>query len=85
MRAPPHLKWPNLEGIMPEVLTSLNKCPPGITYCCCQRMLYSQPDFMEQKSALEELIEGASQLILFYPKFHCELNFIEQYWGNARF
>ena len=65
--------------------TSLNKCPPGITYCCCRRMLYSQPDFMEQKSALEELIEGAGHLILFYPKFHCELNFIEQYWGNAKF
>ena len=65
--------------------TSLNKCPPGRTDCCCWRMLYSQPDFMEQKSALEELIKGTGHLILFYLKFHCELNFIEQYWGNAKF
>jgi hypothetical protein len=34
---------------------------------------------------LQELYEGADQLCLYYPKFHCELNFIEQYWGNAKF
>ncbi|TFY76443.1 hypothetical protein EWM64_g7570 [Hericium alpestre] len=37
-----------------------------------------------QKSALEELIESRGHICDFYPKFHCELNFIEQYWGAAK-
>ena len=80
-----HLLISDGQTLKASCRTSLNKCPPGRTDCCCQRMLYSQPDFMEQKSTLEELIEGAGHLILFYPKFHCELNFIGQYWGNANF
>ena len=44
-----------------------------------------QDDFKEQKSLLQELYENAGHLCLYYPKFHCELNFIEQYWGNAKF
>ena len=34
---------------------------------------------------LQELYEDTGHLCLYYPKFHCELNFIEQYWGNAKF
>ena len=32
------------------------KCPPGRTDCCCQCLLFYQPDFMAQKSELEEFI-----------------------------
>jgi hypothetical protein len=53
--------------------------------CCCHHILFNQPDFVKQKSALEELIESRGHLCDFYPKFHCELNFIEQYWGAAKF
>jgi hypothetical protein len=65
--------------------SSLAKCPAGQTRCCCRQILYNQEDFKNQKSMLQELYEDAGHLCLYYPKFHCELNFIEQYWGNAKF
>lgn len=37
-----------------------------------------------QKSRLQELIESRHRICDFYPKYHCELNFIEQYWGAAK-
>lgn len=61
------------------------KCPAGSTDCCCRRILLCQPDFASQKSHLEELIESRGHICDFYPKFHCELNFIEQYWGAAKY
>ncbi len=39
---------------------------------------------MAQKSQLKELIESRSHICDFYPKYHCELNFIEQFWGAAK-
>ncbi|KAJ7181650.1 hypothetical protein C8R43DRAFT_1083839 [Mycena crocata] len=55
------------------------------TSCCCRKILFCQPDFVQQKSALEELIISRGHLCDFYPKYHCELNFIEQYWGAAKY
>ncbi|KIJ56048.1 hypothetical protein M422DRAFT_239241 [Sphaerobolus stellatus SS14] len=60
------------------------KCEPGRTDCCCRRLLFTQPDFVNQKSHLEELITSQNHICDFYTKFHCELNFIEQYWGAAK-
>ena len=40
--------------------------------------------FQTQKSKLKEIIESRGHICDFYPKFHCELNFIEQYWGAAK-
>src|SRR6267154_5541526 len=37
-----------------------------------------------QKPQLQEFIESHGHLCDFYPKYHCELNFIEQYWGAAK-
>ncbi|KAL5504652.1 hypothetical protein ACEPAH_7315 [Sanghuangporus vaninii] len=53
--------------------------------CCCHRILFNQPDFRNQKSSIEELIESRGHKAIFYPKFHCELNFIEQCWGIAKY
>ncbi|KAL1749625.1 hypothetical protein FB107DRAFT_225179 [Schizophyllum commune] len=61
------------------------KCAPESTSCCCRRLLFSQPDFVNNKSALQELVEQRGHICDFYPKYHCELNFIEQYWGAAKF
>jgi hypothetical protein len=60
------------------------KCAKGATDCCCRRILFNQPDFTCVKSHLEEVITARGHLCDFYPKFHCELNYIEQYWGAVK-
>ena len=52
--------------------------------CCARSLLRNQPDFKKQKGLLEETIVAAGHKIIFYPKFHCELNFIENFWGEAK-
>jgi hypothetical protein len=47
--------------------------PPIFTAGLCQSQVQ-----------LQELIESRGHLCDFYPKYHCELNFIEQYWGAAK-
>ena len=76
-------------GLWPEDQTLLAqcdgfKCVSGETSCCCRRLLFTQPDFINQKSHLEEFITSRGHICDFYPKYHCELNFIEQYWGAAK-
>jgi hypothetical protein len=63
---------------------SFNQCINKVD-CCVQRLMYNQPDFVAQKGALQELVEHHGHLCDFYPKFHPELNFIEQYWGAAKY
>ena len=60
------------------------KCVAGKKNCCCCQLLFTQPDFENQKSHLEEFITSRGHICDFYPKYHCELNFIEQYWGAAK-
>jgi hypothetical protein len=59
-------------------------CKPGAQRCCCRRMLYNEPDFTNIKSTLELACESHEISVLFLPKFHCELSFIEQCWGHAK-
>jgi hypothetical protein len=60
------------------------KCPDGRTDCCCRRLMYTQPDFANVKSNLESLCHTQGVDVIFLPKYHCELNFIEQCWGYAK-
>jgi hypothetical protein len=59
-------------------------CDQAATGCCTRRVLLDEPDFADQKSVLEEIADGNGCRVLFLPKFHCELNPIEQCWGYAK-
>jgi hypothetical protein len=61
-----------------------SKCESGATECCNQRILRNQPDFQEQRPLIQEIIEAAGHACIFLPKFHCELNFIEFFWGRIK-
>src|SRR6266576_3196339 len=37
-----------------------------------------------EKSMLETIILEAGHEVVFYPKFHCELNYIEYYWAALK-
>jgi len=52
--------------------------------CCARSILAHQKDFRTQKGRLQEELESAHQEVIFYPKFHCELNFIEHFWCSAK-
>ncbi len=60
------------------------KCKRDATDCCCRRLLYTQPDFVNVTSILEKHCGRREFRVLFLPKFHCELNFIEQCWGFSK-
>ena len=49
--------------------------------CCLTYVLSQEPDFMEQQEWLTDVVENGDCKIIFYPKYHCELNFIEWIWG----
>jgi len=52
--------------------------------CCMRQILSLQPDFIAQKSKLQNEIEKRGHKCIFYPKYHCELNYIEMYWGVVK-
>ncbi|RDX40342.1 hypothetical protein OH76DRAFT_1366364 [Lentinus brumalis] len=60
------------------------KCPKDATRCCCRRMLFNEPDFANVESLLEAAYRARGYKVLLLPKFHCELNPIEQCWGAAK-
>jgi transposase len=60
------------------------KCSPPAVDCCCRRIMFNQPDFAHVKTILETTCNAHGFKVIFLPKFHCELNFIEQCWGYAK-
>ncbi|EPQ61299.1 hypothetical protein GLOTRDRAFT_20508, partial [Gloeophyllum trabeum ATCC 11539] len=67
---------------------TLLKCHDGCncerTACCATRIIELQPDFKAQSSLVQEVIEASGHVCIFLPKFHCELNSIEFFWGAVK-
>ena len=92
---PDHPDFPGLPKGMKQVLIERglwqNKlhmqckiCPDERTACCVKQILGLQPDFKGQRSLVQEVIEAAGHFCIILPKFHCELNFIEYFWGAVK-
>ena len=52
--------------------------------CCVVWALSQCEDFLAQKNAVEECVQQGGHEVIFLPKFHPELNFIERFWGHAK-
>ncbi|OAD70636.1 hypothetical protein PHYBLDRAFT_69527 [Phycomyces blakesleeanus NRRL 1555(-)] len=63
---------------------SCNNVAAADSRCCTIHIMERQPDFANQKSALEEIVEGSGHKFELYPKYHCECNWIERYWEAAK-
>ena len=61
-------------------IKNMGRCPKKTL----AQLLFTQSNFVAQKSHLEELIASHGHICNFYPKYHYKLNFIEQYWGAAK-
>jgi hypothetical protein len=57
-------------------------CKSGKIQCCAKQILDLQLDFLAQRSLVQEVIEAVGHFCIFLPKFHCEFNFIELFWGG---
>ncbi len=81
--------WDKLDGRRKLFECGLCKAgtpPPGNIYCCGVHLLSEQPDFKEQLEMLQEVIKrhGDTCKIIYFPKYHCELNYIEVVWGYLK-
>lgn len=91
---PDHPEYPNEPKGMKQVLMERGLWKDGLrmqckdscktTDCCAKHILDLQPDFKSQRSLVQEVIEAAGHCCIFLPKFHCELNFIEFFWGAVK-
>ncbi len=81
-------RYLNPDGSKPVLYC--NSCKAGAPHseridrtmrCCCRFILSQEPDFVEQRPWLEEVVIQLGFNMIYYPKYHCELNFIEIIWG----
>ncbi|QRV92862.1 DDE superfamily endonuclease [Ceratobasidium sp. AG-Ba] len=61
------------------------KCDPTNQRCYCRRLLFNIFDSTPPASILETRAASLGARVIFLPKFHCELNPIEQVWGYAKY
>ena len=75
--------WPE-RGLVLECPTTHNGPGCDSEGGCCARRVLEAEGFSGQKGRLQEEVEALGHRVLFYPKFHCELNFIERCWCRAK-
>ena len=85
-------KWRN--GMNLDCRSCVNKVPHNdreddgfsskTTQCCAHYCLSQEPDFLAQQEWLTEITTTRGHDIIFYPKFHCELNAIEMVWAYLK-
>ncbi|THV05625.1 hypothetical protein K435DRAFT_816328 [Dendrothele bispora CBS 962.96] len=73
----------NVDKLKAQCDKKFNCAPPALN-CCCRRILFNEPDFVGVESILEKTCKERGIQVIFLPKFHCELNPIEQCWGYAK-
>ena len=59
------------------------ECLLGGDYCAVA-ILSAQEYFKSARSRLQEIVEEAGHIFSLYPKFRCELNWVEYYWGRCK-
>lgn len=57
---------------------------PGTKLEASRELVASQPDFAGEREWMTAVVEDSGHVIDFYPRFHCELNFIERLWAAAK-
>ena len=49
------------------------------------RIIFSnRDDFKREQTVVEKYLSDHGHMVLFIPKFHCEMNPIERIWGQAK-
>jgi hypothetical protein len=66
------------------ILTERGKWPRDRSLDSARVALSICDDFEQQREWLEETVTDAGHLIDYYPKFHCELNYIEMVWAYSK-
>ncbi len=66
------------------ILTERGRDVAGKSKDDLEAMLKQEPDFQNQQIWLRELATNAGMEVEFFPKFHCEFNWIERYWCHTK-
>jgi hypothetical protein len=68
-----------------SILTARGMWPAGgMLLPDAMAMVRELPDFKGQLPWIKETVRAAGHEVIFLPKFHCEFNWIERYWGAAK-